>query len=125
MPNPTTKGFSEMGLERTGGRRKPRIKHSARDAGASRAVFCVPFSAVAESVVPTVDFDSPASPRAYFFVAVTSGKSSVRNGDAGRPALFWKLQTGKLLQPKRTATGLDTFSLLTTSVSPLIVAVAL
>lgn len=35
-----------------------------------------------------------ARERDYFFGQVTPGKSSVRNGDAGNPALFQRLTTG-------------------------------
>ena len=47
--------------------------------------------------------------------AVIIGKSSVRNGDAGRPSLFHKLTTGKSAHPYRTATGAETSGLLTTA----------
>ena len=58
------------------------------------------------------------------WVASRPGKSSVRNGEAGRPSLFHRLSTGELAQPKRTATGFSTWSLLTTTLSPLISALA-
>ena len=51
-------------------------------------------------------------------------QSSVRNGEAGSPALFARLASGKFFQPYRTATGFDTWSLTTATVSPSIVAVA-
>src|SRR5262249_3630961 len=48
---------------------------------------------------------------------VSSGQLSVRNGEAGRPALLHRFNFGKFDQPKRTATGLSTFWLLTVTVS--------
>src|SRR2546421_2074391 len=49
----------------------------------------------------------------HFLGAVVIGKSSVRNGEAGKPSLFQRLTTGKSAQPKRTATGLETAGRLT------------
>src|SRR5438094_917501 len=54
----------------------------------------------------------------YFLSFVSSGKSSVRNGEAGRPAALKKLGSARPFQAKRTATGAATFSLSTTTVSP-------
>ena len=50
--------------------------------------------------------------------------TSVRNGDAGSPALLNKLPSGTLAQPYRTATGVDTVLLVTTTVLPRISALA-
>jgi hypothetical protein len=36
----------------------------------------------------------PRDGRAYLFISVTQGKSSVLNGDAGKPAPFQRLTTG-------------------------------
>src|SRR5262245_5014388 len=49
-----------------------------------------------------------AKRKVYYFGCVDMSQSSVRKGDAGRPSLFHRLTTGKLAQPKRTATGLAT-----------------
>ena len=52
------------------------------------------------------------------------GKLSVRNGEAGRPAPLNRFGSEVSVQPKRTATGLGTSAMVTTTVSPSIVAVA-
>src|SRR5262245_7183068 len=72
---------------------------------------------------------SAADPACHSFpstchLVIGGGNSSVRNGDAGSPALLNRFATGKFFHPYRTATGLDTLSLLTTIVSPSIVALA-
>ena len=41
----------------------------------------------------------PGRSRTYFFGAVVSGKSSVRNGEAGSPFLFQRFTTGQSAQP--------------------------
>src|SRR5262245_51888954 len=61
-----------------------------------------------------------------YFLAVVSGKSSVRNGTAGSPSLLKKFNVGsaKLTHPNRTAVGFGTSALETTTVSPTISAFA-
>lgn len=55
-------------------------------------------------------------------IYLTSYQSSVRNGEAGKFALLYKLQTGLFAHAYRTATGLETEGLLTITLLPDIIA---
>src|SRR5262245_47000379 len=63
---------------------------------------------------------------AFYFFAVVSGKSSVRNGTAGSPSLLKKFSVGsaKLTLPNRTAVGFGTSAQVSTTASPAISALA-
>src|SRR5208337_211921 len=67
---------------------------------------------------------SSTQPAETYASGPQSPQSSVRKGEAGKPARLYRLQYGFMAHAYRTATGCGAFSLRTTTVSPSILASA-